>query len=65
MKTYFIRFSNITKSIGNYTELTNLLKGDAKNHKIETKIYDNMPVSWHNKIALHNSNLEKSKINKR
>jgi hypothetical protein len=63
-KRYTIRYYNLKKqpvitSISTYIELSELMKGDAKNSIIETKMSENMSQAMHNEIGRHNHEVEK------
>ena len=55
---YTIKEQSALTFIGSLQELESFLNSVGKNATVETKISDDMPVLWHNKIADHNKNLE-------
>lgn len=62
-KRYTIRYTDpegsaTTTAISNYSDLMDILKGNAKDSIVETKMHENMPLVLHNAIAKHNSEVE-------
>ncbi len=51
---YYVKDKPVLTAVGSYAELTDLLKGDAKDCFMETKINEGMPPTMHNLIADHN-----------
>lgn len=67
-KRYTIRYTDTqgaatTTAISNYSDLIDILKGNAKGSIVETKMHENMPLVLHDAIAKHNAEVESKQPN--